>query len=93
MSAIHPKITEVLTHTFKVPVAEIHPDSTMDSLEMDSLAVAEFAVLIRETTMGGDGDFDKLPKDATLADITRYIDATAGSGAPMGGLVPTSNAR
>ncbi|MFD4945583.1 acyl carrier protein [Streptomyces sp. NPDC058239] len=92
MSAIHPKITEVLTHTFKVPVVEIRPDSTMDSLEMDSLAVAEFAVLIRET-MGGDGDFDKLPKDATLADITRYIDATAGSGALMGGEAPASNTR
>ncbi|MFH8475525.1 acyl carrier protein [Streptomyces sp. NPDC018000] len=92
MSAIHPKITEVLTRTFKVPVAEIRPDSTMDSLEMDSLAVAEFAVLIREA-MGGGGDFDKLPKDATLADITRFIDATAGSGALMGGEAPMSNAR
>ncbi|MER6101547.1 acyl carrier protein [Streptomyces sp. NPDC001832] len=92
MSAIHPKITEVLTRTFKVPVAEIRPDSTMDSLEMDSLAVAEFAVLIRET-MGGDGDFDKLPKDASLADITRFIDATAGGGALMGGEAPMSNAR
>ncbi|MEV6162674.1 acyl carrier protein [Streptomyces sp. NPDC052052] len=77
MSAIHPKITEVLTHTFKVPAAEIHPDSTMDSLEMDSLAVAEFAVLIREST-GGRGDFDRLPKEATLTDITRFIDAAVG---------------
>ncbi|WP_327365692.1 acyl carrier protein [Streptomyces sp. NBC_01217] len=92
MSAIHPKIIEVLTHTFKVPAAEIRPDSTMDSLEMDSLAVAEFAVLIRET-VGGDGDFDELPKGATLADITRFIDATAGGGELRGGEAPMSNAR
>ncbi|MFF2409431.1 acyl carrier protein [Streptomyces sp. NPDC058092] len=92
MSTIHPKITEVLTHTFKVPAAEIRPDSTMDSLEMDSLAVAEFAVLIRETA-GGDGDFDRLPKDATLADITRFIDATTDRGTPVGGSAPMSNAR
>ncbi|MER5357436.1 acyl carrier protein [Streptomyces sp. NPDC002785] len=92
MSAIHPEITEVLTRTFKVPVAEIRPDSTMDSLEMDSLAVAEFAVLIREA-MDGDRDFDKLPKDATLADITRFIDVTAGSGALLGGEAPMSNTR
>ncbi|MFF2324524.1 MULTISPECIES: acyl carrier protein [unclassified Streptomyces] len=92
MRAIHPRITEVLIHTFKVPAAEIHPDSTMDSLEMDSLAVAEFAVLIRETT-GGDGDFDKLPKGATLADITRFIDTTADSGTPAGGEAPMSNTR
>ncbi|NEE60931.1 acyl carrier protein, partial [Streptomyces sp. SID8455] len=44
---IHPKITEVLTETFKVPAVEILPESTMDSLEMDSLAVAEFAVIIK----------------------------------------------
>ncbi|MFD7493874.1 phosphopantetheine-binding protein [Streptomyces sp. NPDC059832] len=92
MSAIHPKITEVLTHTFKVPVAEIHPGSTMDSLEMDSLAVAEFAVLIRETA-GGNRDFDQLPKDATLADITRFIDLAAGRGARVGGGTAMSNAR
>ncbi|MER5497644.1 MULTISPECIES: acyl carrier protein [unclassified Streptomyces] len=77
MSAIHPKITEVLTHTFKVPVGEIRPDSTMDSLEMDSLAAAEFAVLLRETA-DGDQDFDRIPKNATLADITRFIEATDG---------------
>ncbi|MFF8914833.1 acyl carrier protein [Streptomyces sp. NPDC015032] len=91
MLTIHPKITEVLTHTFKVPAAEIRPDSTMDSLEMDSLAVAEFAVLIRETV--GGGDFDRLPKDATLADITRIIDATVDGGAQAGGEAPMSNAR
>ncbi|MEU6018987.1 acyl carrier protein [Streptomyces sp. NPDC047515] len=91
MSAIHPKITEVLTRTFKVPAAEIRPDSTMDSLEMDSLAVAEFAVLIRET-LGGRGDFDRLPKGATLAEITRFIDG-AGGGASASGAAPMSNAR
>ncbi|MCX4537107.1 acyl carrier protein [Streptomyces sp. NPDC005151] len=86
MSAIHPKITDVLTNTFKVPAAEILPGSTMDSLEMDSLAVAEFAVIIKET-LGVEADSDKLYKDATLADITTFIDA-AVSGDPA-----MSNAR
>ncbi|WP_406416696.1 acyl carrier protein [Streptomyces sp. NBC_00873] len=80
MSAIHPKITDVLTNTFKVPAAEILPGSTMDSLEMDSLAVAEFAVIMKET-LGVEADSDKLYKDATLADITTFIDA-AVSGDP-----------
>lgn len=62
MSTIHPKITEVLTHTFKVPVGEIHPGSTMDSLEMDSLAVAEFAVLIRETVEAATGNSTSSPR-------------------------------
>lgn len=86
MSAIHPKITDVLTNTFKVPAAEILPGATMDSLEMDSLAVAEFAVIIKET-LGVEADSDKLYKDATLADITTFIDA-AVSGDPA-----MSNAR
>ncbi|MFE7389052.1 acyl carrier protein [Streptomyces sp. NPDC002596] len=86
MSAIHPKITDVLTNTFKVPAAEILPGSTMDSLEMDSLAVAEFAVIIKEM-LGVEADSDKLYKDATLADITTFIDA-AVSGDPA-----MSNAR
>ncbi|MFG2561283.1 acyl carrier protein [Streptomyces sp. NPDC048496] len=80
MSAIHPQITDVLTNTFKVPAAEILPGSTMDSLEMDSLAVAEFAVIIKET-LGVEADSDKLYKDATLADITTFIGA-AVSGDP-----------
>ncbi|MFF2008492.1 acyl carrier protein [Streptomyces sp. NPDC058195] len=91
MSTIHPRIAEVLTQTFKVPAAEIHPSSTMDSLEMDSLAVAEFAVLIRETA-GCDREFEQLPKGATLADITRFMDAAAG-GARLGGGAAMSKAR
>ncbi|NUV86135.1 acyl carrier protein [Streptomyces sp. KAI-26] len=88
---IHPKITEVLTGTFKVPAAEILPESTMDSLEMDSLAVAEFAVIIKET-LGVTADSEKLYKDATLADITAFIDAAVG-GAAAGSAVPVSNTR
>ncbi|MFI6062407.1 acyl carrier protein [Streptomyces sp. NPDC051286] len=86
MSAIHPQITDVLTNTFKVPAAEILPGSTMDSLEMDSLAVAEFAVIIKET-LGVEANSDKLYKDATLADITMFIDAVVSGDPAM------SNAR
>ncbi|MFJ2110815.1 MULTISPECIES: acyl carrier protein [unclassified Streptomyces] len=75
-SRIHPKITEVLAGTFKVPAEEIVPEATMDSLEMDSLAVAEFAVIIKET-LGVDADSDRLLKGATLAEITAYLDETA----------------
>ncbi|KIF75381.1 acyl carrier protein [Streptomyces sp. 150FB] len=72
MTTIHPKITEVLIETFKVPVADISPDATMDSLEMDSLAVAEFAVIIRET-LGIDTDAEGLLKGASLAGITAFL--------------------
>ncbi|MEI7032264.1 acyl carrier protein [Streptomyces pratensis] len=91
MQTIHPKITEVLTETFKVPAAEILPESTMDTLEMDSLAVAEFAVIIKET-LGITADSEKLYKGATLADITAFLDAAVG-GAATDGTAPVSNTR
>lgn len=86
MNTIHPKITEVLAGTFKVPDSEIFPESTMDSLEMDSLAVAEFAVIIKEA-LGVEADSDTLYKDATLTDISEFIRAA------VDGPVPVSCAR
>ncbi len=73
MSEIHPKIAEVLSETFKVPVVEIIPEATMDSLEMDSLAVAELAVIIKET-LGIDADAESFLKGATLTEITAFLD-------------------
>ncbi|MEU3226173.1 acyl carrier protein [Streptomyces sp. NPDC006976] len=86
MSTIHPRITDVLSRTFKVPVAEILPESTMDSLDMDSLAVAEFAVVLRETT-GVELDSATLHRQTTLAALTEFLRASADGGAPV------SNAR
>ncbi|WLQ32161.1 acyl carrier protein [Streptomyces castrisilvae] len=86
MSTIHPRITDVLSRTFKVPVAEILPESTMDSLDMDSLAVAEFAVVLRETT-GVELDSATLHRQTTLAALTEFLHASADGGAPV------SNAR
>jgi acyl carrier protein len=76
MNEIHPKIVEVLTQTFKVPAAEILPEATMDSLEMDSLAVAEFTVVIKEA-LGIDTAADQLLKGATLAGITAFLDGAS----------------
>lgn len=83
MSAIHPTITEVLSRTFRVPVAEILPESTMDSLEMDSLAVAEFAVVMRETA-GVELDPGTLHRHTSLAELTEFLRAPSGNGAPVG---------
>lgn len=81
--AIHPRITDVLSQTFRVPVAEILPDSTMDSLDMDSLAVAEFAVVLREAT-GVELDPGALHRQTTLAGLTELLHAAAGGAAPVG---------
>ncbi|PZT73522.1 MULTISPECIES: acyl carrier protein [unclassified Streptomyces] len=83
MSTIHPRITDVLSRTFKMPVAEILPDSTMDSLDMDSLAVAEFAVVLREAT-GVELDTGTLHRSTTLAQLSDHLRAAAGGGSPVG---------
>ncbi|WUS95514.1 acyl carrier protein [Streptomyces sp. NBC_00708] len=72
MSTIDPRITDVLSRTFKVPVAEILPGSTMDSLDMDSLAAAEFAVVLREAT-GVELDTGTLTRGTTLAELTSHL--------------------
>ncbi|MFF1923646.1 acyl carrier protein [Streptomyces sp. NPDC058221] len=92
MSAIHPTITEVLSRTFRVPVAEILPESTMDSLDMDSLAVAEFAVVIRES-VGVELDSGTLRRYTSLAGLTEFLQEAAGNGAPADGGSPVSTAR
>ncbi|MEV0848568.1 acyl carrier protein [Streptomyces sp. NPDC049954] len=70
---IHPEILDILTGTFKIPLAELRPDATVDSLEMDSLAVAELAVVLKERT-GVDVDAGEVHKNATLAEITGHLD-------------------
>ncbi|MFD0019639.1 acyl carrier protein [Streptomyces sp. NPDC058382] len=92
MSAIHPTITEVLSRTFRVPVAEILPESTMDGLEMDSLAVAEFAVVIRER-VGVELDPGTLHRHTSLAELTEFLRGAAGNAAPAGSGSPVSTAR
>ncbi|NEE46382.1 acyl carrier protein, partial [Streptomyces sp. SID8455] len=49
------------------------------------------AVIIKET-LGVAADSEKLYKDATLADISAFIDAAVG-GEAAGGAVPVSNTR
>ncbi|NED10982.1 acyl carrier protein [Streptomyces sp. SID9124] len=78
MNAIDPRITDVLSRTFKVPVAEILPGATMDGLDMDSLAAAEFAVVLRETT-GVELDAGTLTRDTTLAELTALLHAAVGT--------------
>ncbi|WP_299539234.1 acyl carrier protein [uncultured Streptomyces sp.] len=82
MNAIHPKIVDVLTGTFRVPAAEIRPDSTMESLEMDSLAVAEFALIVKDA-LGLDLEAGARCRDATLAEITEIVGAPDAA-APVG---------
>ncbi|MCX4551445.1 acyl carrier protein [Streptomyces sp. NBC_01387] len=77
MPELHPTLVDVLTNTFKVPAGELRPEATMDDLEMDSLAVAELGVIVKET-LGVDADTDSAYKGATLGRITEFLnDSTA----------------
>ncbi|MFE2375967.1 acyl carrier protein [Streptomyces sp. NPDC059398] len=79
MSELHPTLVDVLTHTFKVPAAELRPEATMEDLEMDSLAVAELGVIVKET-LGVDADADSAYKGATLGRISDFLTASTVAG-------------
>ncbi|WP_328376712.1 acyl carrier protein [Streptomyces sp. NBC_01020] len=78
MSELHPTLVDVLTNTFKVPAVELRPEATMDDLEMDSLAVAELGVIVKET-LGVDADADTAYKGATLGRISEFLTASTAS--------------
>ncbi|MFK4065190.1 acyl carrier protein [Streptomyces sp. NPDC029674] len=41
-------IHRVLTDDFEVPAEAIHPQATLESLDLDSLALAEFSLILQE---------------------------------------------
>lgn len=45
---MYDELKNLLVNTFKVPVGEIHPEATLQDLELDSLDVVEFAAVIKD---------------------------------------------
>ncbi|GGW79628.1 hypothetical protein GCM10010503_66570 [Streptomyces lucensis JCM 4490] len=46
--AVYRLVHDTLTTKFELPAAEIRPDATIGELELDSLALAELAVVLSE---------------------------------------------
>lgn len=73
-------VRDALTSTFRIPADELSPDVTLEQLDLDSLALAEF-VLVLEERLGVKPDSAHATPAATLAEVADYLDElrTAGT--------------
>lgn len=63
-----------LTTAFEVPDDLITADATLEDLELDSLALAEFGLILQER-LGVKVDGEQVTKSTTLADIAGIVQA------------------
>ncbi|MEU7644908.1 MMPL family transporter [Streptomyces huasconensis] len=63
----------VLTSAFRVPEDEVVPDATLEQLDLDSLALAEFALILEER-LGVKIDSEHAVRSTTLAEVATHLD-------------------
>ncbi|MDA4887509.1 acyl carrier protein [Streptomyces sp. MPA0124] len=73
MTDTYDVIHSVLTSTFKIPEDLISPDRTLEQLEMDSLALAEFALILQER-LEVRVEEEHATRATTLAQVTEHLD-------------------
>ncbi|MFE6776700.1 acyl carrier protein [Streptomyces sp. NPDC057702] len=66
-------ITEILAEQFEVDRSVLRPESTLDELELDSLALLEFSLVLAERTGLRVSDED-VTRDLTLRQIAEWIE-------------------
>ncbi|WP_030672637.1 acyl carrier protein [Streptomyces cellulosae] len=74
MSSMHERFAAILVEKFGLGADEISPTSTLEDLEMDSLALVELVVSVQKE-FGVVIDDSELPGDATVADVIALIGA------------------
>jgi len=68
------RLSEILTSYFGVEESEVRPDVTFAELDLDSLAIVEFA-LVAEKEFGVSIGEDEVTPQATVADALVLLDA------------------
>ncbi|WEV29259.1 acyl carrier protein [Streptomyces sp. 71268] len=66
-------ITEILAEQFEVDQAVLRPEATLEELELDSLALLEFSLVLAERTGLRVSDED-VTRDLTLRQIAEWIE-------------------
>jgi acyl carrier protein len=74
MSSTDAVLIDLLTTKFNVPEREITPGSTMDDLDIDSLALAELALALQEQ-VGVKISDQEAARDTTVAELTATLAA------------------
>lgn len=68
-------ICAALSETFGIDTAELRPDATFEELDVDSLALLEFALVMGER-LGVTGETELRP-GMTLAEATALVDTSS----------------
>ncbi|MFF5720907.1 acyl carrier protein [Streptomyces buecherae] len=66
-------ITEILAEQFEVDQAVLRPETTLEELELDSLALLEFSLVLAERTGLRVSDED-VTRELTLRQIAEWIE-------------------
>lgn len=75
MNPVYDLISARLTSYFGVPAALVRPEATMDDLEIDSLVLAEIAVIVEdECGFRVEDAIDGATFDMTLGEIADRLD-------------------
>lgn len=72
MSTVQDRITTMLIDRFGVPREELRPDATFAELDLDSLALVEFALVV-EKEFGVPMGEDEVSTGATISDAVELI--------------------
>ncbi|WP_190136858.1 acyl carrier protein [Streptomyces longispororuber] len=75
MPNTHELFCSIVTESFRVPRNEIKPQSTMEQLDLDSLALAELALIVHER-LHVKADREQFTRRSTVAEIVDYLDNT-----------------
>ncbi|MGW6258991.1 acyl carrier protein [Streptomyces sp. NPDC055085] len=73
---IYQALCGVLVSTFAIPLREIRPTATIGDLDLDSLALAELAVILSEN-IGITVTEDGITAEHSLSDFAEHISASA----------------
>ncbi|MGQ4479569.1 phosphopantetheine-binding protein [Streptomyces sp. SAS_276] len=74
MSPVQTAVTAVLTEKFEVSPQHIRPEATLESLDLDSLALAELALALQEA-LGVPVADDEAAKQSTVGELVATLNA------------------
>ncbi|MFJ9380074.1 phosphopantetheine-binding protein [Streptomyces sp. NPDC101455] len=74
MSPAQTVVTAVLTEKFEVSAESIRPEATLESLDLDSLALAELALALQEQ-LGVPVAEDEAAKHSTVGELVAALNA------------------
>lgn len=72
------RLAEILVHRFDIEPEAVRPDSTFEELEMDSLFLVEFMLVVQKELGATVDEEDAGPKD-TIAGVAELIDRRAAA--------------